>query len=294
MGRIQKAICIINDNKLEAMPFVCEIAQALAACDIDLIKPQDQPFWITSQLESGLLQRSLEQDHPDVALIFGGDGSILHTARLLAAYSVPLIGVNLGNLGFLASIEKKNLAAAVSRLAAGDFNIRERMMLRCQLLRQERVVQESIALNDVVLRSREIARDIISDIFVDGEFAATYRGDGVIVSSPLGSTAYALSAGGPVVMPELELLLITPLAAHTLSARPIAVPPERKVELAASPHWKDAICVLDGHLVWSLNKGDRILISKSDKKVRIADLGYPGFFTTLRRKLQIGCEESGK
>lgn len=226
-------------------------------------------------------------------MVFGGDGSIIQAARLLASLEIPLLGINLGSLGFLAQVEPVDVPQALEKLATCDYVIQERMLLEGTVYREGKPVFSSLALNDIVVRSQDVARNILLDVMVDGQWAASYRGDGVIIASSTGSTAYSLSAGGPMIMPDLDLFIVTPISAHTLHARPFITGPERLIVLTSPAHGKGGVLVADGQLTYNLQPDDQVQVKRYVKKARFIDLFQKSFFATLRQKLYNGGEPNG-
>ncbi len=288
MACLKKAICIINDKKIHALPYVMQMAEGLKRRNVHVIPTITGEPWSTAELlvEESLAKIALEK--PDIALVFGGDGSILHAARLLAPYSIPLLGVNLGSLGFLAALEPKDLETALDQLVRCEYTLEERMLLEGLIYRRQEKLYTCAAVNDIVIHSRGIARNIILEVLINGEFVSCYRGDGVIVASPIGSTAYSLSAGGPIVMPQMKLFLVTPVAAHSMHARTIIAPAESTIEIIPGALRNEAAFLADGQVSYALTAGDKVLVRQSKDKALFVNLGYPGFFKTLREKFYSG------
>lgn len=220
----------------------------------------------------------------DVVAVLGGDGTILRVLRLMGEKMVPVLGVNLGTMGFLAECAPEALEEAVRRLAAGDYRLEERMLLRV-----EREGGEcALALNDVVVSRGACQRVLQADVTVDGQAAARFSGDGLVISSPTGSTAYSLSAGGPVVVPQLDCIVLAPVCPHTFSARPMVVSGESQIEAALAPRGAG------GRLMLSIDGGDGIALERAVIRVRRAQerlpfvrFGENRFFSSLRGKLSL-------
>jgi len=293
MSCLKKAICIINDKKIHALPFVIQMADGLEQRGVHVIPAITDAPWSTSEL---LMEESLSKiamEKPDIALVFGGDGSILHAARLLAPYGIPLLGVNMGSLGFLAALQPSDMTVALDQLVRCEYTLQERMLLEGAIYRQQELAYACLAVNDIVIHSRGIARNIMLDVFINEEFVSCYRGDGIIVASPIGSTAYSLSAGGPIVMPGMELVLVTPVAAHSLHARPIVAPAHSIVRIVPGNRGNETSFLADGQVSYALKAGDTVLVRQSKEKALFVDLGYPGFFHTLRAKFYNGGDHDG-
>ncbi|MBE5931523.1 MAG: NAD(+)/NADH kinase [Lachnospiraceae bacterium] len=228
---------------------------------------------------------SVLRDDMECAVVLGGDGTLIHVARKLAEKKIPVFGINMGNLGFLTHADSGKAKAALEFLIAGEYCIEERMMLEASVDGQE----FGTALNDVVLTRNGFSRIISVGIFVNGKPVCNYRGDGVIVATPTGSTGYNLSAGGPVVAPKTELFLITPICPHSLSARSILLSAEDELHIVIKEEKKtqdeEAILTLDGQRAKDLAAEDTIVIRKSDKKAYFIQLDDNSFFDALHRKL---------
>lgn len=293
MAHLKKAVCIINDKKIHALPFVMQTAEGLERKGIQVIPAITGSSWSTAELLAEDRLDLLATEKPDLALVFGGDGSIIQAARLLAPLEIPLLGINLGSLGFLAQVEPADVPQALERLATCDYVIQERMLVEGTVYREGKSVFSSLALNDIVVRSQDVARNILLDVMVDGEWAASYRGDGVIIASSTGSTAYSLSAGGPMIMPDLDLFIVTPISAHTLHARPFIAGPERLITLTSLTQGRGGVLVADGQRTYNLQPDDQVQVKRYAKKARFIDLFQKSFFATLRQKLYSGGEPDG-
>ena len=225
----------------------------------------------------------------ECVLVLGGDGTLLQAARDLVERSIPLLGVNMGTLGFLAEIEKKNLQTALDQLIQEDYFVEDRMLLSGTVWHQERQFLSDIALNDIVIGRNGRMRVIDFSVYVDGVYLTSYSADGIIVSTPTGSTGYNLSAGGPIVAPQASLIVITALAPHTLNSRPIVLPDnvEITIEIGANRmnEADGAEATFDGDTSVKLNAGDKIVIAKSGRKARLVKTKHTSFLEVLREKL---------
>lgn len=219
----------------------------------------------------------------------GGDGTMLNAARSLVNYEVPILGVNLGRLGFLADVSPSEIPHSLDQVLAGQFREARRSLLHAQVLHGGHVASETDALNDVVIHKREVARMIEVDTFLDGRFLNAYRADGLIISTPTGSTAYALAGGGPIIHPGLEAVVLVPICPHTLTHRPIVVKADSVIEVvlnAANTTQTQITC--DGQVSLAIEPGDRIVIRKKDRKVRLIHPVNHDYFELLRAKLRWG------
>ena len=233
----------------------------------------------------------LENEPVDMILSLGGDGTLLRAARTVIGHGIPLLGVNLGDLGFLTSAGQDELDAALDRLAAGDYFLDKRFTLKAVVLDgQGAELDVQHALNDFVVHKAEVAARVTRlDLSVEGgirhEEIGSFSGDGVIVSSPTGSTAYSLSAGGPIVHPTMECLVVTPICPHTLAVRPLVIPANRKVSIKAADPDQDLILTVDGQEVRGLGHGEAVTVEKGDQQVQLVRFPGQSFFSTLQRKL---------
>jgi NAD+ kinase len=223
--------------------------------------------------------------HADLAIVLGGDGTMLNAARRLARYCVPLVGVNQGRLGFMTDIAREDLLSCMDDLLDGRFQPENRMLLAAEIVRDGREIAANMALNDVVLDKGAMGRMIEFELFIDGEFIYNLRADGLIVSTPTGSTAYSLSAGGPILHPTLTGIALVPLYPHALTNRPVIVNDRAEIEFRIV-HADDPRVHFDGQVTFDLQHGDSVRLRRSDHAIRF--LHPPGYryFAMLRQKLQ--------
>lgn len=225
----------------------------------------------------------------DVMLTLGGDGTLLRGARLLDPHQVPILGVNLGRLGFLTCCPADELASALMRFARKDYLVESRMAIRARVLDAYGRERHSwVALNDVVLHKGGFARVVTMRVRANGEEVARYAADGIVCATPTGSTAYNLSAGGPVVFPTLETILVTPVSAHTLALRPLVLPPSAEVIVQPEDGPEELLVTVDGQVGTTFAIGETLIVCKSDRPVPIVRFGDSSFFTTMREKLRWG------
>jgi NAD+ kinase len=223
----------------------------------------------------------------DLLLVLGGDGTLLSMARLVGDLGVPILGVNLGGLGFLTALTKEELFPALEAFLAGGLVIEERVMLAAQVWRQGERLSEYAALNDVVITKSAMSRIINLAVSVDGQFATAYRADGLIISTPTGSTAYCLSAGGPIVFPTMPAVVLTPICSHTLTDRPIVLPADQHIEVTLQSD-QDVMLTLDGQVGFALKEADVVAISQATARIRLLRFPQKHFFSVLRTKLKWG------
>jgi len=224
----------------------------------------------------------------DLIVVLGGDGTLLSVARALDSHSVPILAVNFGSLGFLTEITLEEMLATLESALAGKATSQARMMIDIEVLREDGCFAEYRALNDVVLTKGALARIIDIDVNIDSQFVATYKADGLIVSTPTGSTAYALSAGGPIVYPTLGAMLVTPIASHTLTFRALVVPDSVTVEMSLKATQESVYLTVDGQVGLALKGVDRIRVHKSAIALELIESSDKNFFDILRRKLKWG------
>lgn len=226
----------------------------------------------------------------DLVVVLGGDGTLLSAARATAAVDVPLLGVNLGSLGFLTEVPMQSLYPMLEAIAQGRAAIEHRSLMQVQLLRGDAVRGSYLVFNDAVVNKTAIARLNTYDLYIDKVFVSSYRADGMIVATPTGSTAYSLSAGGPVLMPTVEGLVITPVAPHSLTHRPLVVPDSVEIEIVLRSEEELAYLSLDGQRGLDLCDGDRVRCRCSEHQVKLFRTGAD-FFQVLRTKLKWGEQQ---
>jgi len=250
-----------------ALPFDSELTSEL---------PEDIPFVDLTQA----LQET------DALLCFGGDGTILHCAKAASRHDVPILGINIGNVGFMAELESTELEL-LSELAAQRYQIEHRMMLDVSVHRAGRVIYQEQALNDAVVTKGAVARVISLNVFCDGEEMTGFSGDGVIVSSPTGSTAYSMSAGGPIVEPCANNLVVTPICAHALEAKSFVLAGERTIMVRVGPIGKKSAYIsADGGRAFRLNAFDQVTIRKADLETKLIHLKETNFYHVINQKFK--------
>jgi NAD+ kinase len=223
-----------------------------------------------------------------LVIVLGGDGTLLSAARAIGGRDVPLFAVNLGGLGFLTAITVDNLYPELERALRNEHRIARRRMLHCELWREDKMVAQYEALNDVVLTKASLARVIDLLAFVDNHFVCSYKADGLIISTPTGSTAYSLSAGGPIIFPSVSALCITPICPHMLTNRPVIVPDDSVIQLMLRDGREPAYLTVDGQVGEPLEPSDRVLCKRSDKTLHLIRPPEMLFFDVLREKLKWG------
>lgn len=252
---------------------------------------------LLEQATAEFMEHSCADSHPlheigqhiDLAIVVGGDGTLLHVARVLAQHGVPLIGVNLGRLGFLTDIPTDRMEDDLGRILDGDFKTEQRLLLDAEVMRDGKVMHRANAFNDVVINKGNLARLIEFETWVDGEFVNSTRADGIIVATPTGSTAYALSAGGPILHPTLPALVLVPICPHTLSDRPLAVGSDSQIEIAmTSTSRQSAHVTFDGQTNIALHDNDRLRVHRAERPVILIHPSRRSHYEVLRAKLGWG------
>jgi len=224
----------------------------------------------------------------DAVMVLGGDGTMLSVARLVAGNDIPIMGINLGSLGFITEVSREEIKEAVDKMIGGECSVEERLMLDVSIYREGRRTGEYSVLNDIVINKGALARIIDLEMFIEHKYVTTYKADGLIVATPTGSTAYSLSAGGPIVYPTLGVMLITPICPHALANRPIVIGKRSLVEIVLLSESEDVYLTLDGQVGVSLRRGDRIEIQKSEHTAKLLIPCDKDYFNILRTKLKWG------
>lgn len=221
----------------------------------------------------------------DFLIVLGGDGTLLNAAKHACEYSIPILGVNLGNLGFLTEVEVGDLNAALENIISKKYFIEERMMLKCDIIRDDTAIASYNALNDCVITRGAIPRIIDLYININNEPAINYSSDGLIISTPTGSTAYSFSAGGPILMSDVHAIIITPICPHSLNSRSILVNDMSSVKVVINDDNTNIMVTIDGQIGLNLLSGDIVSIRKSDLKCDLIKFGKNNFFKVLENKL---------
>jgi len=221
------------------------------------------------------------------AVVLGGDGTLLSAARSMAKAGIPVLGVNLGSLGFLTEVPLEELYPTLRGIEEGCCNVETRSMVYCEVLRKDSLVARYDALNDIVVGKGTVSRLNHCDVYIDGEFVSVYKADSLIVSTPTGSTAYSLAAGGPILMPSVDAFVVTPVAAHSLTHRPLVVPDTSKIDIVVNTGHDEAYLSIDGQVGMPMYDGDRVACRKSERQVKLLRIRGT-FFDVLRAKLKWG------
>jgi len=224
----------------------------------------------------------------EVIIVLGGDGTMLSVARLVGEKGVPILGVNIGGLGFLTAVQKGELHEVITKVLAGECSVEERIMLTACVFRHSECIAQYIVMNDVVVNKGALARIIDLKTYIDHNYVATFKADGLIVSTPTGSTGYALSAGGPILYPTLNSIILAPICPHTLTNRPIVLPDNVMIEIVLRSLNEDVFLTLDGQVGFSLRQNDTVEVKKSEFKTKLFVPCERDYFQILRAKLKWG------
>jgi NAD+ kinase len=238
--------------------------------------------------ETGTSNKTDIAAQADLLVVLGGDGTMLSAARLAEERGIPILGVNMGGLGFLTEVRPDLLYQSLDRVFAGDYVLDERLMLRALIDRHGETVAQATVLNDVVVSKGTLARMIEISINLQKQFVTKLRGDGAIVSTPTGSTAYSLSAGGPIMNPSVQSLMLTPICPHTLTHRPLVVPSSVEIEVTLISKDEGAMATLDGQVGVALVQGDTVKLKASEHRTRLIRFPESSYYHVLREKLKWG------
>jgi NAD+ kinase len=282
---LQRVGLLVHTDKPDALRFTREAVEWLSQHGLQvLLEPEiaralDMPEYQCD--ESALCQS-------DLLIALGGDGTILRASHLAAPRAIPILGVHLGRFGFIAQVKPQDLRAAIARVQAGEYTIEKRLMVRAIAYREGEPICDALALNEVVVTKGAVARMITLQTYVNDTFLATYSADGLVVSTPTGSTAYSLSAGGAIVDPACEVLLLTPICAHTLSARPLILPAEKQVKVVVTADNGEFHLQADGGEAVSLLSGDAVRVFRAQERTHLIVFDPDEFYTKLRDRLLWG------
>ena len=241
-----------------------------------------------STLAGETLKREEITASADLLIVLGGDGTLLSAARLAAVRKVPILAVNLGGLGFLTTVSQDEIYVMLEEIFSNKHRISERVMIEAEIVRGGAVIRRQIALNDAVLNKAALARIMDLELHVDGEYVTTYKADGLILSTPTGSTAYSLAAGGPIVYPIVEAFVVTPICPHTLTNRPLVIPDSAKIEIDFKSAGEDIFLTLDGQIGVELFQGDHIRVQKAAERLYLVRPAKKQYYEILRSKLKWG------
>jgi NAD+ kinase len=291
MPAIKRIGVVVKPHQPDALSTLCRLTEWLSEREIRLVG--------TSEIERERIEHETgcavevaeQSDLPrsvDLLLVLGGDGTMIATARMVGDSEAPVLGVNYGGLGYLAEFRIEELFSALDTILAGNYKVQRRLMLEVELRRDDTVATRNRVLNDVVVNKSALARIIEIEAYLNEQFVNSFRADGLIVSTPTGSTAYNLSAGGPVIFPSMNAVVITPICPFTLSNRPIVVPDDSLIEVRLITEKEEVALTLDGQVGFPLQAGDRIIIRKSKATFNLIQPANRNYFDVLRDKLKWG------
>ena len=288
---ISRVGVVVKPNQPEALKTTCHLVEWLATHGIKLVGTPEldrESIEIETRCAIEIVETDRLAASVDLIVVLGGDGTMIATSRMMGDYDVPVLGINYGTLGYLAEFRVEEMFDALEAILAGDYRIDTRVRLAVDLIRGEEILMHNRALNDVVINKSALARIIEIEARMDGHLISGFRADGLIISTPTGSTAYNLSAGGPVVYPSMNALVITPICPFTLSDRPIVVPDDALIELRLRTPNEEVVLTLDGQVGVPIFPEDRVLIRKSLTTFKIVQPMNRNYFEVLREKLRWG------
>ncbi|MEN3325503.1 MAG: kinase [Acidobacteriota bacterium] len=291
MSSIKRIGIVLKPHQPQALKTICELVVWLAQLGITLVGGPDLERERIEH-ETGCPVPQLEHDNlaagVDLMLVLGGDGTMIATARMIGDQEVPVLGVNYGGLGYLAEFRIEELFTALESILAGNYRLDRRVMLAVEHRQGDDSTNTYRVLNDVVINKSALARIIEIEAYLNSQFVNSFRADGLIVSTPTGSTAYNLSAGGPVIFPSMNAVVITPICPFTLSNRPIVVPDDAEIELLLKTDKEDVTLTLDGQVGFPLGIADHVRIRKSRTTFNLIQPSNRNYFDVLRDKLRWG------
>jgi len=274
----------IKAGEPRALAAVRDLAKWLAERDV---RACFEPDAAAAVGEAGVSRAEMVR-RADLLVVLGGDGTLLAVARAVEERAVPILGINLGTLGFLVEVSVDEMTAALARALAGEMTIEARMRLAVRLMRDGRELRSWLALNDAVITKGASARIVDLEAHADGQLVTTYHADGLIVSTPTGSTAYSLSAGGPILLPDVPSLLLTPICPHALTQRPLVLPDSAAIEVVVHPRGGEVQLAIDGQEGAPLHEGDRVEVRRSEHPALLLVPPQRSRFEVLRSKLRWG------
>ena len=282
---------IAKQNKPEALPIVRNLVEWLQPKKIEVYLEEGMVKLFHPPLTGPHLNSVGRENLPEdveMIIVLGGDGTLLSVARLVGDHEVPILGVNLGGLGFLTEITLEELYRVMERVVQGDFITNERVVLNASVIRRGEKMAEFIVLNDAVINKGALARIIDLETTINQDYVTTFKSDGLIISTPTGSTAYNLSAGGPIVYPSLHCIIITPICPHTLTNRPIVIPDDVEIRATLKAKQQEVILTLDGQQGFTLEFDDVVEVKKAEGHILLIKSPYRHYFEVLREKLKWG------
>lgn len=295
MSKIKKVFLLLNHKKIEKFPYLPDIITGINRHKAEVYTDLSTYNYCEKRLNPEVLKilrkketESITANEFELAIVLGGDGTILTAARIFSKHSVPILGINLGNLGFLAEVMPKDHEHSLSRIFnKKEYSIEKRLMLSCKVERNHNFISTFCAGNDIVIHREASSKMNSLEVLIDGKFVDKYFGDGLIISTPTGSTAYSLSCGGPILTPELPAFLITPICPFTLSSRPIILPETSVITINNRSESVSGLAT-DGQKAFELRPDDIIYVSKANFYTNLIKFEENNFFDILRTKLNWG------
>lgn len=272
-----------NTNKQTVVTVLNRMIQYFQERGVRVLLPKDAAGKV-GYPDLGCSQQNILKDI-SVGITVGGDGTLLNTAREIASAGIPICGINMGKLGFLTEIELPDLILSLDKLINGEYQIEEHLMLDAMIIRKNRTIHVSSALNDVVISKNGVSRMIKFNLSIDNELTANYAADGLIIATATGSTGYSLSAGGPIINPLLKVMVLTPICSHTLHVRPLVVSDEEEIKVEMIANQEDVVLTIDGQTIYSLLPNDTVLVKRSSFGAKFIRLNNRSYYETLRTKL---------
>ena len=288
--RIETVGVVVKPNHAEAWQTACELSEWLEKRSVALV---GKPFSLDQAVAGATCEiETVDQERfaaeADLIVVLGGDGTMISTARLIGDNDALVLGINYGSLGYLTEFRIEEMFTALESVLAGDYMVDSRVMLTAEHSRGDETLARGRVLNDVVINKAALARIIEIEVDLNGQFVNSFRADGLIVSTPTGSTAYNLSAGGPIIYPSMNAVVITPICPFTLTNRPIVVPDTAEIELCLLSDSEDVILTLDGQTGYTIKAQDRVRIRKSNTTFNLVEPPNRNYFDVLRNKLKWG------
>ncbi|MCL2874489.1 MAG: NAD(+)/NADH kinase [Defluviitaleaceae bacterium] len=279
---MRKVGIIANTTKNEAAIFAIQLAAWFLKCDCHPLISSD--VTVPLEFEDYSCDQSRMFDICDFVVVLGGDGTMLNTASLAATHDIPLLGINMGRLGYLTDVDTPEAFNSIEKVLQGEYKEEKRMMLSVDI--EGKPDAKKVALNDVVVASNPSFKMVSAEIWINGEYIDTYRADGIMISTPTGSTAYNLSAGGPILEPTVEMMIITLICPHLIYARPYVISANDTINIIITgDHADESKVVVDGQNAAELKSGDKIIISRSEYYTRTIRTTSLGFYDILRQKM---------
>ncbi|MGE3169784.1 MAG: NAD(+)/NADH kinase [Pyrinomonadaceae bacterium] len=285
MRTIKRVGIVVKPKNPEAFATACELSEWLGAKGIEQV---GEPCVWSENPENNEAEDSEMAERADLIVVLGGDGTMISTARMVGDHEVLVLGINYGSLGYLTDFRIEEMFPAIEAIFRGEYEIDPRVMLRAEHWRTGEMLAEGRVLNDVVINKAALARIIEIEVSLNGQFVNSFRADGLIVSTPTGSTAYNLSAGGPIIYPSMNAVVVTPICPFTLTNRPIVVPDDAEIELKLMHENEGVVLTLDGQIGHAMQSGDCVRIRKSRTTFNLVQPQNRNYFDVLRNKLKWG------